>query len=136
MTAHSHHTHPLQGTKGMTNHAQIGDLATANSGVAALPMLEVFDVSENRLTGLLPASWTAAKLVELDAHDNALTGPLPASLAQLPRLAYLQLQVASTQLLSLCSLQSICGADYLSSVVIIELGHAFLAIHAILAQYV
>lgn len=65
------------------------------SGVAELPMLQILDVSENRLTGSLPAHWTTAKLVELDAHDNALTGPLPASLAQLPRLAYLQLQVSA-----------------------------------------
>ena len=58
-----------------------------------LPMLEILDVSNNKLDGDLPTQWEAAKLVELDAHDNALTGQLPASLAQLPRLAYLQLQV-------------------------------------------
>ncbi len=59
-----------------------------------LPMLEILDVSHNKLGGDLPTQWVTAKLVELDAHDNALTGQLPASLAQLPRLAYLQLQVA------------------------------------------
>lgn len=64
-------------------------------GLAKLPMLEILDVSHNRLDGALPTQWETAKLVELDAHDNALTGQLPASLAQLPRLAYLQLQVAS-----------------------------------------
>lgn len=58
-----------------------------------LPMLEILDVSHNRLDGNLLNQWETAKLVELDAHDNALTGQLPASLAQLPRLAYLQLQV-------------------------------------------
>lgn len=58
-----------------------------------LAMLEILDVSHNRLDGNFPSQWETAKLVELDAHDNALTGQLPASLAQLPRLAYLQLQV-------------------------------------------
>lgn len=86
------------------------------SGVAELPMLEVLDVSQNRLTGSLPAHWTSAKLVELDAHDNALTGPLPASLAQLPRLAYVQLQVTSRKLFSVYIHQIALGVSQMSKI--------------------
>lgn len=51
------------------------------------------DLSLNRLTGSIPANWDAPKLVELDLHGNALSSGVPASLAALPRLSYLQLQV-------------------------------------------
>lgn len=61
-------------------------------GLAALDVLQILDVSQNRLSGSLPQHWSASALVELDAHDNTLTGPLPAGLAELPRLSYLQLQ--------------------------------------------
>ena len=64
-----------------------------HAGLAGLQNLQIVDLSLNRLTGTIPSSWEAPKLVEMDLHSNALSGRVPGSLALLPRLSYLQLQV-------------------------------------------
>lgn len=65
----------------------------SSAGLAGHQALQIVDLSLNRLTGSIPANWDAPKMVELDLHGNALSGEVPASLAALPRLSYLQLQV-------------------------------------------
>ena len=64
-----------------------------HAGLAGLQALQIVDLSLNRLTGAIPSAWEAPRLVELDLHGNALSGGVPGSLAALPRLSYLQLQV-------------------------------------------
>ena len=64
-----------------------------HAGLAGLQALQILDLSLNRLTGAIPSPWEAPRLVEMDLHSNALSGGVPGSLALLPRLSYLQLQV-------------------------------------------
>ena len=66
----------------------LADLAEAQE-------LQILDLSLNRLTGSIPSSWDGPRLVEVDLHGNALSSGVPASLAELPRLSYLQLQACA-----------------------------------------
>lgn len=68
--------------------------------MTGLQALQILDLSLNKLTGSIPSGWDTPKLVEIDLHRNALSGRVPASLASLPRLSYLQLQVHDLPLLS------------------------------------
>ncbi len=68
-----------------------------HAGLAGLQALQILDLSLNRLTGAIPSPWEAPRLVEMDLHSNALSGGVPGSLALLPRLSYLQLQVRQLQ---------------------------------------
>ena len=69
------------------------DTLPMRAGFAAMPELRALHASFNQLTGVLPSAWAAPALQQLGVRANMFAGPLPASLASLPALAVLDLQV-------------------------------------------